>query len=188
MGEGFITTDVNGKVIMLNSEAEKLTGWSSKEAIGQPLKSVFDVTVDLAAQAKVQKSGYRSEAQSILLNLPENVTLTSRDGNERVIEQVASPIRDNKNEVAGVVLVFRDITARQRADAERRKAETLEQLGLLAGGIAPDFTNLLTAIIGNISLASLLLPPDDEMAARLVDAKNASVRAADNAKLLLTLL
>ena len=186
IGDGVITTDVNGKVIMLNSEAEKLTGWSSKEAIGQPLKSVFDVTVDLAAQAKVQKSGYRSEAQSILLNLPDNVTLTSRDGNERVIEQVASPIRDNKNEVAGVVLVFRDITARQRAEAERRKAETLEQLGLLAGGIAHDFNNLLTAIIGNISLASLLLSPDDEMAERLDDAKNASLRARDLAQQLLT--
>ena len=186
IGDGVITTDVNGKEIMLNSEAEKLTGWSSNEAIGQPLKSVFDVTVDLAAQAKVQKSGYRSEAQSILLNLPDNVTLTSRDGNERVIEQVASPIRDNKNEVAGVVLVFRDITARQRAEAERRKAETLEQLGLLAGGIAHDFNNLLTAIIGNISLASLLLSPDDEMAERLDDAKNASLRARDLAQQLLT--
>jgi len=186
IGDGVITTDVNGKVIMLNSEAEKLTGWSSKEGIGRPLKSVFDVTIDLAAQAKVQKSGYRSEAQSILLNLPENVTLTSRDGNERVIEQVASPIRDSKNEIAGVVLVFRDITARQRAETERRKAETLEQLGLLAGGIAHDFNNLLTAIIGNISLASVLLPPNDEMAERLDDAKNASLRARDLAQQLLT--
>ena len=186
IGDGVITCDVDGKVIMMNSEAEKLTGWTSKEAIGQPLKSVFDVTVDLATQAKVQKSGYRSEAQSILLNLPETVTLTSRDGDERVIEQVASPIRDSKNEVAGVVLVFRDITARQRAEAERRKAETLEQLGLLAGGIAHDFNNLLTAIIGNISLASLLLPPDDEMTTRLDDAKNASMRARDLAQQLLT--
>ena len=186
IGDGVITTDVDGKVIMMNNEAEKLTGWSSKDGIGQPLKSVFDVTVDLAAQAKTQKSGYRSEAQSILLNLPENVTLTSRDGSERVIEQVASPIRDAKNEIAGVVLVFRDITARQRAEAERRKAETLEQLGLLAGGIAHDFNNLLTAIIGNISLASLLLPPDDEMAERLDDAKNASLRARDLAQQLLT--
>jgi signal transduction histidine kinase len=114
------------------------------------------------------------------------VTLTSRDGNERIIEQVASPIRDNKNQVAGVVLVFRDITERQPNEAERRKAETLEQLGLLAGGIAHDFNNLLTAIIGNISLASLLLPPDDEMAERLDDAKNASLRARDLAQQLLT--
>src|SRR5437762_11706028 len=118
--------------------------------------------------------------------MPENATLRSRQGREHVIEQVASPIRDSKNEVAGVVLVFRDITERQRNEAERRKAETLEQLGLLAGGIAHDFNNLLTAIIGNISLASILLPADNELATRLVDAKNASMRARDLAQQLLT--
>jgi PAS domain S-box-containing protein len=186
IGDGVITADVHGKIIMINNEAERLTGWTSEEAVGQPLKSVFNVVLDLAAQAKAQKSGYRNEAQTILQFLPESVTLTSREGVERVIEQVASPIRDNKNEVAGVVLVFRDITERQRNEAERRKAETLEQLGLLAGGIAHDFNNLLTAIIGNISLASLLLPPNDEMASRLDDAKNASMRARDLAQQLLT--
>ena len=186
IGGGVITTDIQGKIIMINNEAERLTGWSSSEAIGQPLKSVFNITIDLAAQARAQKSGYRNEAHSILLSLPENATLTSRDSVERVIEQVASPIRDNKNEVAGVVLVFRDITERQRNEVEQRKAETLEQLGLLAGGIAHDFNNLLTAIIGNISLASLLLPVDDEMATRLNDAKNASMRARDLAQQLLT--
>src|SRR5260370_31131633 len=112
IGDGVITTDVNGKVIVMNSEAEKLTGWSLQEANGQPLKSVFDVTVDLATQAKAQKTGYRSEAQSILVTLPETVTLTSRDGIERIIEQVASPIREN-NEISGVVLVFTYITERQ---------------------------------------------------------------------------
>jgi two-component system cell cycle sensor histidine kinase/response regulator CckA len=186
IGDGVITTDVHGKIVMINNEAERLTGWTSQEAVGQPLKSVFNVVVDLATQAKTQKSGSRNEAQSILQQLPESLTLTSREGVERVIEQVASPIRDNKNEVAGVVLVFRDITERQRNDAERRKAETLEQLGLLAGGIAHDFNNLLTAIIGNISLASLLLPPNNEMASRLDDAKNASMRARDLAQQLLT--
>lgn len=186
IGDGVITTDVQGRVLMMNNEAERLTGWASEESIGKPLKSVFNIVLDLAAQARAQQSGYRNEAQSILLSLPENATLVSRDGSERTVEQVASPIRDSKNEVAGVVLVFRDITERQRNEAERRKAETLEQLGLLAGGIAHDFNNLLTAIIGNISLASLLLPPDDEMATRLVDAKNASMRARDLAQQLLT--
>jgi PAS domain S-box-containing protein len=186
IGDGVITTDVQGRVIIVNNEAERLTGWATAEAVGQPLKNVFNVAIDLAAQARAQQSGYRNEAQSILLTLPENATLTSRDGSEYIIEQVASPIRDNKNDVVGVVLVFRDITERQRNEAERRKAETLEQLGLLAGGIAHDFNNLLTAIIGNISLASLLLPPDDELATRLVDAKNASMRARDLAQQLLT--
>ncbi|MEP6822073.1 MAG: PAS domain S-box protein [Chthoniobacterales bacterium] len=186
IGDGVITTDVQGKIIMINNAGETLTGWDSKDAIGQPLKTVFNVAIDLAAQARAQKSGYRSEAHSILLSLPENATLISRTGDEHVVEQVASPIRDNKNEVVGVVLVFRDITERQRNEAERRKADTLEQLGLLAGGIAHDFNNLLTAIIGNISLASLLLPPGDEMGTRLNDAKNASLRARDLAQQLLT--
>ena len=184
--DGVITTDVQGKIIMINNAGENLTGWTTKEAIGQPLKSVYNIAIDLAAQARAQKTGSRNEAQSILLSMPENATLRSRHGREHVIEQVASPIRDSKNEVAGVVLVFRDITERQRNEAERRKAETLEQLGLLAGGIAHDFNNLLTAIIGNISLASLLLPPDDEMGTRLNDAKNASMRARDLAQQLLT--
>ncbi len=186
IGDGVITTDVQGKVVMINNAGETLTGWSSREAIGQPLKAVFNIAIDLAAQARARQTGFRNEAQSILVGLPLSSTLTSRDGTEHVIEQVASPIRDRKNEVAGVVLVFRDITERQRNEAERRKAEALEQLGLLAGGIAHDFNNLLTAIIGNISLASLLLPPNDEMATRLRDAKNASLRARDLAQQLLT--
>jgi PAS domain S-box-containing protein len=186
IGDGVITTDVQGKIIMINNAAEALTGWTSRDAIGQPLKKVFNVAIDLAAQARAQKSGYRNEAQSLLLSIPENATLVSREGSEHVVEQVASPIRDSKNEVMGVVLVFRDITERQRNEAERRKADTLEQLGLLAGGIAHDFNNLLTAIIGNISLASLLLPPNDEMGTRLNDAKNASLRARDLAQQLLT--
>ncbi|MFL6518823.1 MAG: CHASE3 domain-containing protein [Chthoniobacterales bacterium] len=184
--DGVITTDVQGKIIMINNAGENLTGWTSKEAIGRSLKSVYNIAIDLQAQARAQKTGSRNEAQSILLSMPENATLHSRQGREHIIEQVASPIRDSKNEVAGVVLVFRDITERQRNEAERRKAETLEQLGLLAGGIAHDFNNLLTAIIGNISLASLLLPPNDEMGTRLNDAKNASMRARDLAQQLLT--
>jgi len=186
IGDGVITTDVQGNILMLNNEAERLTGWKSAEAAGKPLRSVFNVALDLAAQARAQRSGSRNEAQALLLSLPETANLTSRDGTEYVIEEVASPMRDNKNEVAGVVLVFRDITERQRNEAERRKAETTEQIGLLAGGIAHDFNNLLTAIIGNISLASLLLPPDAELTTRLVDAKNASIRARDLAQQLLT--
>jgi len=186
IGDGVITTDLQGKIVMINNAAETLTGWTSAEAVGQPLRTVFNISIDLAAQARAQRNGIRNEAQSILLALPNNATLISQDGSERLIEQVASPIRDNKNEVAGVVLVFRDITERQRSESERRKAEALEQLGLLAGGIAHDFNNLLTAIVGNISLASLVLPVSNEMTGRLNDAKNASLRARDLAQQLLT--
>ena len=52
IGDGVITTDVQGKIIMINKAGETLTGWDSSEAIGQPLKSVFNVAIDLAAQAQ----------------------------------------------------------------------------------------------------------------------------------------
>src|SRR5438477_5263127 len=174
IGDGVITTDVQGKIIMINQAAEALTGWTAEEAKGQPLKSVFKISIDLAAQTRAQRSTYRNEAYS-LLKLPSNATLVSRDGTEHLIEQVVSPIRDRRNEVAGVVLVFRDIIEREH-----------KQLGLLAGGIAHDFNNLLTAIMGNISLASLLIPATDEMTTRLADAKNDSMRARDLAQQLLT--
>ncbi len=175
IGDGVITTDVQGKIIMINQAAEALTGWTAEEAKGHPLKSVFKISIDLAAQTRGQRSTYRNEAYSLLLKLPSNATLVSRDGTEHLIEQVVSPIRDRRNEVAGVVLVFRDIIEREH-----------KQLGLLAGGIAHDFNNLLTAIMGNISLASLLIPATDELTTRLADAKNASMRARDLAQQLLT--
>ncbi|HEY1581979.1 MAG TPA: PAS domain S-box protein, partial [Chthoniobacterales bacterium] len=187
IGDGVITTDLHGRIVVCNAAGEAMTGWKASEAVGQPLRTVFALTADPTLRRQPATiAGYRSEAEAILLATPERATLTSRDGVERLIEQVASPIRNGKNEIAGVVLVFRDITKRQRHEAEQRKADALEQLGLLAGGIAHDFNNLLTAIIGNISLASLLLSPDDEMVDRLEDAKNASFRARDLAQQLLT--
>lgn len=187
IGDGVITIDLNGRVVVCNAASEAMTGWPASEAVGQPIKTVFAIAADAAAKGKRAASiGYRSEAEAILLGTPDRATLTSRAGAERLIEQVASPIRNGKNELCGVVLVFRDITDRQRDEAERRKAEALDQLGLLAGGIAHDFNNLLTAIIGNVSLASALLPPNDEMRERLEDARNASFRARDLAQQLLT--
>lgn len=187
IGDGVITTDLKGRIEICNKAAEMMTGWPASEASGKPLRTVFAIAADPATQQKRNGStGYRSEAEAILLGTPERATLTSRDGVERLIEQAASPIRGAKNEICGVVLVFRDITERERDAAERRKAEALDQLGLLAGGIAHDFNNLLTAVIGNISLVSMLLPPDDQKQGRLEDARNASMRARDLAQQLLT--
>ena len=82
------------------------------------------------------------------------MTPTTIDGTARVIEQSWSPIRAVDG-TDGVVFVFRDITDAVRLEEERLKAVKLESLGVLAGGIAHDFNNILTAIIGNLQLASI---------------------------------
>ncbi len=186
IGDGVITTDLQGNVLITNAACEALTGWSAAESAGQKLNTVLRITAEGASKRQTSGRAYRSEAEAILLGTPERSTLTARDGTQRVIEQVAAPISDGKDALCGVVLVFRDITQRLRDERERRKAETLDQLGLLAGGIAHDFNNLLTAIIGNISLISMLMPVDEPLQERLNDAQNASHRARDLAQQLLT--
>ncbi len=70
-----------------------------------------------------------------------------------------------------------DVTERRSAEAEKHRLERLESLGLLAGGIAHDFNNMLAAVVGNISLAQLVLPPGSQANSRLTAANEAAVRA-----------
>ena len=81
--------------------------------------------------------------------------LVARDGTRRAIAAGAAPIRDDSGNITGVVLVFRDVTEKQKAEAQMLTESKLQSVGLLAGGIAHDFNNMLTSIIGNLSLARL---------------------------------
>jgi PAS domain S-box-containing protein len=185
IGDGFITTDNAGRVLMLNNVAERLTGWPQDRAAGRPLPEVFclrhehsrrslgDVLMDVVADGSAEA-------------LAGTAVVIARDGSERVIETNASPIRDAANQKVGVVLVLRDVTERLRAEDERRKTEKLESLGVAAGGIAHDFNNLLTAILGNVSIALMNAKPGEQLTERLVAAKKASVRAQELAQQLLT--
>ena len=187
MDDGVITTDLNGRVVICNPAAEAIIGWKASEAVGQPFRSVFAISIDgVAAEERNGSSEHLSEAEAIILRTPGRATLTSRDGINRLVQQLASPIRDEKDEICGVAIVFRDVTGRQHGDAERRKDDTPDQFSLFAGGIAHDFNNLLTAVIGNISLVSTLLPSHNELKCRLDDARNASLRARDLAQQLLS--
>jgi len=68
-----------------------------------------------------------------------------------VVSDSAAPIRDPQSRVIGVVVVFRDISEKQRIEEQLQNAAKLESLGLLAGGIAHDFNNLLAGIFGTSS-------------------------------------
>jgi CheY-like chemotaxis protein/anti-sigma regulatory factor (Ser/Thr protein kinase) len=81
---------------------------------------------------------------------------------------------------------MRDITERKKIDEERLTFQKLESIGLLAGGIAHDFNNVLTAIMGNVSLAMMYARPDSELFLRLLEVEKASIRARDLTLQLLT--
>jgi PAS domain S-box-containing protein len=107
------------------------------------------------------------------------------DGEWRWFESTGNVFRTADSETHGVI-VSRDITERRRIDEERLRASKLESVGLLAGGIAHDFNNVLTAILGNVSLAKLSLPMEGKVSSHLLDVEKACLRAKDLTQRLLT--
>jgi PAS domain S-box-containing protein len=185
IGEGVITTDTAGRVVLLNPVAEKFTGWSQAEAAGRPLPEVFHIVDEKTRQLAPNPAEHVLRTGEII-GLASQTILVGRDGHERYVSNNGAPIRDLSDKVEGVVLVFRDITERQRSEAELRKVQKLESLGLLAGGIAHDFNNILTAIAGNISLAKMDVPARSSVYEVLAGAENATFRAKDLTQQLLT--
>lgn len=185
IGEGVITTDTDGRVVLLNPVAEKFTGWSQAEAVGRPLPEVFHIIDEKTRQLAPNPAVHVLRTGEVI-GLTSQTILVGRDGHERYVSNNGAPIRDLADNIKGVVLVFRDITERQRFEAELRKVQKLESLGLLAGGIAHDFNNILTAIAGNISLAKMDVATRTSAFEVLARAEEATFRAKDLTQQLLT--
>ena len=158
IADGIVTTDARGNVVSLNSEAEKLTGWSHLEAVGHPVAEVYH------ALDPDNRVALIAEAPDVLtfgqaLKTPKPTVLVSRDGTERAIIQSGAPIRSASGRTLGAVVVFRDITERLQFLEASQRTDKLEALGVLAGGIAHDFNNLLGGIFGYITMARDLGDP-----------------------------
>ncbi len=152
IGDGVIATDTNGNITMLNKAAEALTGWNSDEATGRPLPEVFNIINERTRQQcenPVEKVLITDDS----VELANHTCLIAKDGREIVIADCSAPIRDNESRIIGVVLVFLDMTEKQKLDDVMQKSQKLESLGILAGGIAHDFNNILCGIFGYIEMA-----------------------------------
>ncbi len=185
IGDGVITTDVEERIILMNKVAENLTGWTQEEAIGRHLDEVFHV-IDEKTGRPLENPAVKVLQTGATVALTNHTLLVSRDGTERIIADSGAPIRDKTGHILGVVLVFRDITQKQKMEEDLLRTSKLEAVGLLAGGIAHDFNNILTAILGNLSLVKMSINPNDPLHRRVNDAETASLRARDLAQQLLT--
>jgi PAS domain S-box-containing protein len=185
IGDGVITTDVDGNIVLLNKAAEEMTGWSQEEARGKQFKDVFTIISEKTRQP-CRNPVERVMCTGGIVELENHTILIARNGGERLISDSAAPIRDPGSRVMGVVLVFRDVTEKRRMERDLLKAQQLESIGILAGGIAHDFNNLLTAVLGNISLAKMYVKEGDRVFQKLTEAENASLRARDLTQQLLT--
>ncbi|BCO08755.1 hypothetical protein GF1_11310 [Desulfolithobacter dissulfuricans] len=179
IGDGVITVDRQGRVMLQNIVAEQLTGWSLEEARGLELEKIFHIQDEKSGEpcpnpvTEVLRTGRITE-------LDQGTVLVARDGTRRVIADSCAPIRARSGDIVGVVLVFRDVTKQQQMEQELLNTRKLESVGVLAGGIAHDFNNILGAILGNISLTLQGLDHNmerDLIRTRLESAQKATMRA-----------
>ncbi len=184
VGDGVITYDMSGRVFLINSIAEELTGVSQEEATGKKIRDVVrlnDKTTNNiffnAFEKLDEKNGFNN------IGIP--FTMIDIHGAERIIELNSSIIK-LKGKPIGIIMILRDITVKHKIDNEIIKMSKLESIGLLAGGIAHDFNNLLTGISGNISIAKNTSSLNDRLKEVIEDIEKATERATALTRQLLT--
>jgi PAS domain S-box-containing protein len=120
IGDAVMATDAAGQVVFMNAVAEKLTGWSLREAFGQPSGNVFHIINEKTRQ-KVDSPIARVLQEGTACGLANHTLLVRKDGTELPIDDSGAPIIMPDEEITGVVLVFRDITARKQTEEALQK-------------------------------------------------------------------
>jgi PAS domain S-box-containing protein len=143
IGDGVIATDARGLVTLLNPVAEALTGWTSAQATGQPLKTIFRIVNETTRQ-EVENPVARVLQEGQIVGLANHTILIANDGTERPIDDSAAPIKDEQGQTVGVVLVFRDATEQRQAEQTERRAREIFQLVHQIGKIGHWEWNSLT--------------------------------------------
>ncbi len=118
IGDAVIAVDAQSRITFLNPVARHLTGWTTEEAVGQPLESVFHI-INEESRQPIEHPVARVLREGVVAGLANHTVLVARDGTERPIDDTAAPIQGEAGRTEGVVLVFRDAT-------EQRQAERLQ--------------------------------------------------------------
>lgn len=185
MGESVISTDISGRIQFMNQTAAALTGWPEDACIGRQVQRICPL-VNAKADHPMETLVARVIKEDALVEIPGETWLVDREGKRRMIEGCGAPIHSTDHKLIGTVLVLRDVTEQERLAQELVRATRLESVGVLAGGIAHDFNNILTAVMGNLTLAQLDLPANNPATASLQAAEKAALRARDLTQQLLT--
>ncbi len=116
IGDAVITTDKQGRITLLNAEAERLTGWTSREAEGQSLTAVFRI-INEDTRQPAEDPAEKVLHTGTVAGLANHTLLVARNGTETPIDDSSAPIKQSDGEIIGVVLVFHDCTVKKRAEA-----------------------------------------------------------------------
>lgn len=121
IGDGVISTDIQGNVVRMNPIAEELTGWTIREAKGKKLAEIFQIQNAFSRETSPNPVARVIETGETV-GLSNHTILISRTGQEHQIADSAAPIKDSSGIISGVVLVFRDVTEEYRKNRELRES------------------------------------------------------------------
>ncbi|MDG5814997.1 PAS domain-containing protein [Chitinispirillales bacterium ANBcel5] len=174
--DGVIATNKEGKVMLLNDAAIKMTGVELENAWGQNLEDVYevyDITNDQLKRhfPKPQKS--KDEEPQ-----PNCYQIYSKDGTKRLISEMCAPISDTSGHFNGNVIVFSDVTKRKKIEEELFRARKLESMSILASGIANEFSTIFSNIVTNLFLSKVGIDPSSETCRLITTAEKAAFKAS----------
>jgi len=171
--ESVVITDLNGIIEYVNPAFCRLTGYSREETIGQ--------------HTRVLKSGrhdsefYRALWDTISSGCVWSGRLVNKRKDGTLFEEEAtiSPVLDEQGKIVNFVAVKRDVSKEVELEKQLLQTQKLEAVGRLAGGVAHDFNNILTAILGSAEILLSQLPPDSPLRSDVEEIQNGGRRAAD---------
>ena len=117
IGDAVVSTDASGRIEYMNPIAADITGWTSAEAVGRPLREVVNI-VHGDNREPIPDPIAACLMSGQIGSIPEQSTLINRQKREYAIEDSAAPIREHNNNIVGAVLVFRDVTEQRRLQLE----------------------------------------------------------------------
>ncbi|MFN6462999.1 MAG: response regulator [Nostoc sp. DedVER02] len=146
IGDGVIASDLQELVTFMNPVAENLTGWKQEEAYGRNSSEIFNI-VNAETHNSIESPIIKVLEDGIIVSLPAETILITKEGGEIPIDDSAAPIKDDRDNITGAVLVFRDITERKRAIEARQRQIEQEQLVVKweeINQLKNDFLNLVS--------------------------------------------
>ena len=126
------------------------------DAIGKSCHEIFCARTEKCDTCAFQKSMQSGKIESST----QRLGIFGRDGDETVLDITASPVKNKKGGVSGMIVIAQNVTEQYRLERQLRHTQKMEAIGTLAGGVAHDFNNVLTPIMGYTEIIRLKLQQD----------------------------
>ncbi|WP_052666204.1 hybrid sensor histidine kinase/response regulator [Nitriliruptor alkaliphilus] len=143
--DAIVVRDLEHRITYWNRSAERLYGWSADEAIGRSIRDLLHPE-DPSAFDAAQASLLAEDAWAGVL------TPRRRDGGEVIIEARLTLVRDPGGRPRSVLAIATDVTEQRRMEHQLARAQRLQAVGTLAGGLAHDLRNVLTPVLMSLEL------------------------------------